>query len=106
MYTLCCFSGLLIAAFVCSMLDQANVWCYPDSHLIQGHAVWHVITAVSFYFIYLFYSQFDLESREHVLPLRAQKTTRAAGSTHDGQGDTGNNTLLDSTGSSQRAAFL
>ncbi len=50
--------GLLQVAFIIWNLDRSRIICFPDTHWISGHAIWHVITAISGYFIYRFYSQF------------------------------------------------
>ena len=36
------------------MLDREGVACSPQSAL-QGHAMWHILTAASIFFIYLYY---------------------------------------------------
>ncbi len=43
---------LLIVAYVVWLLDQNNIVCWPGS-LIQGHAIWHVLTAVASFMIIL-----------------------------------------------------
>ena len=37
-------------AFFVWNLDKLNIVCRPDNHFITGHAVWHVLTAISIYF--------------------------------------------------------
>lgn len=39
--------GLLAAAAVCSVVDVTRVWCEPDNHWLQGHAAWHVLSALA-----------------------------------------------------------
>lgn len=51
----------LLCGAVCSIADKAGIWCDPTNHVIQGHAVWHVLTAVSLLFIFHFYAQFALD---------------------------------------------
>ena len=48
--------GLLAsgAAFVIWVLDQQGVVCAPDS-LLQGHAVWHLLGAVSLWLSFFYY---------------------------------------------------
>lgn len=41
----------LIVAGVASGSDQAGLWCQPES-LLQGHAVWHLFSAVSMVYLY------------------------------------------------------
>ena len=40
------------AAFFIWNLDKWDVLCRPDNHLVTGHAVWHVLTAVTIWFFY------------------------------------------------------
>ena len=54
--------ALLSAAGVCSALDVTRVWCDPTNHWLQGHAVWHVLSALSLFALYHFYER---------LPVRA-----------------------------------
>lgn len=49
--------GLMAAAIVCSLLDVTRVWCDPD-HWLQGHAAWHVLSALSLLPAFLHYRQF------------------------------------------------
>jgi len=37
---------------ICSILDLSRVWCTPQS-LVQGHAVWHLLSALGLYFLAL-----------------------------------------------------
>ncbi|MDF1564104.1 MAG: ceramidase domain-containing protein [Deltaproteobacteria bacterium] len=50
----CLFLG---AAATLSALDLSRVWCNPTDHLIQGHAFWHILCAVSFTFLAVFYAR-------------------------------------------------
>jgi len=38
-------------------LDLLEIACNPDNHFLQGHAVWHVLNAFCFVFLYRFYAQ-------------------------------------------------
>jgi len=50
---------LLIAWFIW-FLDRKLIWCDANySHLLNGHLVWHVLTSIALFFVYLFYKQFD-----------------------------------------------
>ena len=49
--------ALLSAAGVCSALDVTRVWCDPTNHWLQGHAVWHVLSAFSLFALYHFYER-------------------------------------------------
>jgi hypothetical protein len=54
--------GLITAAGVFSILDVTRTWCDPTHPFLQGHAIWHVLSAVSLLAAYFHYRQF-----EHVL---------------------------------------
>lgn len=41
-------------------LDIQNILCDPRNHVLSGHALWHLLSAVAFYFLYLFYKQFSV----------------------------------------------
>lgn len=52
--------AVFISAFVVLILDLLRIWCDPNTfHLINGHALWHILNSISFLFIYFFYRQFD-----------------------------------------------
>lgn len=53
--------ALLNAGAVLSALDVSRAWCDPQSHLLQGHATWHVLTALSLGAAYLHFRRFDAE---------------------------------------------
>ena len=50
---------LIAAAFTFSMLDQFNILCMPEHPFIQGHAIWHLLSAASIFSFFFFYSQFE-----------------------------------------------
>lgn len=52
--------GLLLFAWGIWSLDTHRIVCDPTNHFINGHAIWHVLTAVSIWFLFKFYSQFEL----------------------------------------------
>jgi len=39
-----------------------RLWCDPADHWLQGHAVWHVLSALSLYVLFLFYSRLPADS--------------------------------------------
>ena len=51
---------IMFAAGSVWILDRQRVVCQPTS-LLQGHAIWHVLTAVSIFFIYLYYRSGSLD---------------------------------------------
>jgi hypothetical protein len=52
-YLWAAYSILLLAGIIW-ILDRTNMVCSPDS-IFQGHALWHLLTAASIFFIYLYY---------------------------------------------------
>ncbi len=44
----------LLAFFIWNMSLTGNAWCDPDS-IWQGHGAWHILNAVSLYYIYRYY---------------------------------------------------
>lgn len=46
--------AFLLAFFIWNLSLTGNVWCNPDS-IWQGHGAWHILNAVSVYFIYRYY---------------------------------------------------
>jgi len=51
------YLGLVIfaIAFTIWNLDGSKIICSPDNHILQGHAIWHLMMAGSFYCIYLYH---------------------------------------------------
>ena len=47
-------AGVMAVAFGIWILDTTRVLCAPDS-LVQGHAVWHVLGAVSTFFLWRYF---------------------------------------------------
>jgi hypothetical protein len=45
--------GAMAVGFGCWLLDKGGVWCSPDNHLVNGHAVWHVLTSVAVWFFWV-----------------------------------------------------
>jgi hypothetical protein len=42
--------GFMALATACSVADVRRMWCQPDNHWLQGHAVWHVSSALALLF--------------------------------------------------------
>jgi len=49
---------VFVAAFAVWVLDFKQIVCSPTNHLINGHAIWHIISSFSILFLYKFYGQF------------------------------------------------
>jgi len=43
--------GLLFLSLgtLCSALDASRIWCDPSNHLYNGHALWHILTAIALF---------------------------------------------------------
>lgn len=54
--------GCAAAGATCSALDLTRVWCDPHDHLIQGHAMWHILMALSLLCMYRFYATTSLDN--------------------------------------------
>ncbi|MCT4643059.1 MAG: ceramidase [Bacteriovoracaceae bacterium] len=54
-------SGLstVFIAEVFSLLDLKRVWCEPTNHIIQGHGIWHIISAIGLTIAYKHFAQED-----------------------------------------------
>ncbi len=52
---------LIFIAASCSVADVTRTYCDPENHFVQGHAVWHVLSSIAIYCIYLHHRQFDQE---------------------------------------------
>jgi hypothetical protein len=48
--------ALLLVAETFSLLDLTRTWCDPQDHLLQGHAVWHVVSAAALVFVFRHYA--------------------------------------------------
>jgi hypothetical protein len=55
--------ALIAAAAVCSALDVTRTWCDPANHWLQGHALWHLLSAASLYVLFRFYAALALDER-------------------------------------------
>lgn len=51
--------ALLSAGAAFSILDVTRRWCDPTHPILQGHAFWHVLSALSLVAAYLYYRQFE-----------------------------------------------
>ena len=48
---------ILIIAFLIWILDFKRIICDPENHILQGHAIWHILTAFCYLFLYRFYDE-------------------------------------------------
>lgn len=56
--------GTLALAFLIWNGDVHGWWCDPTNHYLQGHAIWHLMCALSIWFVYGFYKQFAQVSQK------------------------------------------
>jgi len=47
---------------MCSMLDATRIWCDPSNHIYNGHALWHILTAIALFLYFQFYQQFAFDA--------------------------------------------
>ena len=60
--------GIFLLAYGIWLLDVHRIVCAEDNHYLQGHAVWHVLNAFCFVYLYRFYRQFDLVQSLDAVP--------------------------------------
>jgi hypothetical protein len=53
--------GTFFLAFAIWLTDTFKIICDPDNHIFNGHAAWHLLCAWAVYYIYQFYSQFEVK---------------------------------------------
>lgn len=49
--------AFVIVGEVFSILDMKRVFCDPTNHFIQGHAIWHLLSGISCWFVFKHFSQ-------------------------------------------------
>ncbi len=75
-YMWAAFSMLMLATIIW-LLDRSNTVCNPDS-IFQGHALWHLLTAASIFFIYLYYRSGTVPLNEVILVREERRARRRA----------------------------
>lgn len=51
--------ALIALAALLSALDVTRTWCDPANHWLQGHALWHLLSAASLYALFRFYAELE-----------------------------------------------
>lgn len=51
--------GFMAIAQTFSLLDVSRVFCDPENHFIQGHALWHFFGSIGLFIAYLHYEKLD-----------------------------------------------
>ena len=49
--------GIFLVSFAIWLTDITGLVCNPDNHFITGHAIWHVLNAISVVFLGVFYRE-------------------------------------------------
>jgi hypothetical protein len=62
--------SIFAIAFTIWNLDGNKIICSPDNHILQGHAIWHLLMGASFYCIYLYH-----RSEQHTFTYAPVNTT-------------------------------
>lgn len=52
---------VIVVGEVFSLLDLSRTWCDPTNHFVQGHSIWHILSAIGLFFAYKHYEQFEEE---------------------------------------------
>lgn len=55
------FIAFFATAYGVWNLDHHRIICHPDFHWMNGHALWHILTAVGIWYVYQFYAQFKIK---------------------------------------------
>lgn len=61
-YGIASILAMCLAFFIWNLSLSDSPWCDPSS-LIQGHGIWHILNAVSIYFLYRFYVSENIVSK-------------------------------------------
>jgi len=72
--------ALLTVAFAFSVLDALDIWCDPRNHYLQGHAVWHLLSAAALFFTFRHFEQFSFDGEEGLPLLPAKEGMELRGS--------------------------
>ncbi|MBL7776916.1 MAG: ceramidase domain-containing protein [Chitinophagales bacterium] len=75
-YLWAAFAVLVLGAIIW-ILDRTNTVCSPDS-IFQGHALWHLFTATSALFIYLYYRSGTVPLEDTLAISNARRARRLA----------------------------
>ena len=59
---------LFVFAYGVWMLDESRIVCDPQNHYFNGHALWHVLNALSLYCLFLYYRQFTWMNHSNSQP--------------------------------------
>lgn len=51
--------GVFAASYLLWWLDRLGILCDPENHVLTAHGVWHLLGALSFYFWYRHFVQFE-----------------------------------------------
>jgi len=54
--------ALMAAAATASAADVTRAWCNPSNHFLQGHSIWHLLSAAALYALYRFYAALQADS--------------------------------------------
>jgi hypothetical protein len=49
--------GIFLAAFTFWLLDVKKILCWPDNHILTGHALWHLLGATAIWVYFLAYNE-------------------------------------------------
>lgn len=44
---------LFVIAFVFWIGDISRILCIPDNHILTGHGIWHILTAISIWLVFM-----------------------------------------------------
>lgn len=53
-----------LAAFGFALMDKMRILCFPDNHIFQGMAAWHLLGSVAILMLYFYLSRFKMPEWE------------------------------------------
>lgn len=65
--------GFMTLAATFSFLDLKRILCDPNNHLLQGHSLWHLFSAIGLTFTYVHHAQFDEELQDEKISFALQE---------------------------------
>lgn len=51
--------SIFLLSFLIWIGDIKGWWCWPSNHILQGHALWHILNALVIWYLYRFYKTFE-----------------------------------------------
>ena len=69
-------NGIFVISYAVWLTDFHHLVCDPDFHWLTGHAVWHSLNSLCFFYLYRFYAQFGPDASLGLTASRARARRR------------------------------